>query len=168
MTSNGFDFFEGARTETKAPQITVRRSGQMVLTSAAVALLGDGVTHVQFGFDTKTGAVALRAATEETKGHYRLREQANGSSLVDGRRFLGHHGLKLDKAQRFSAEAFGDGMVGFHLPEGVAASDGRPGEDRPRARTRPPRARPPGPPSRRPPPPHDHDPGGPGDVLPER
>jgi len=107
MTSNGFDFFEGARTETKAPQITVRRSGQMVLTSAAVALLGDGVTHVQFGFDTKTGAVALRAATEETKGHYRLREQANGSSLVDGRRFLGHHGLKLDKAQRFPAEAFG-------------------------------------------------------------
>ena len=128
MTSNGFDFFEGARTETKAPQITVRRSGQMVLTSAAVALLGDGVTHVQFGFDPKTGAVALRAATEETKGHYRLRAQANGSSLVDGRRFLGHHGLKLEKAQRFSAEAFGDGMVGFHLPEAVAASDADPGK----------------------------------------
>jgi len=126
MTSNGFDFFEGARTETKAPQITVRRTGQMVLTSAAVALLGAGVTHVQFGFDTKTGAVALRAATEETKGHYRLREQANGSSLVDGRRFLGHHGLKLERAQRFPAEAFGDGMVGFHLPEVVAASGGDP------------------------------------------
>jgi len=126
MTSNGFDFFEGARTETKAPQITVRRSGQMVLTSAAVALLGDGVTHVQFGFDPKTGAVALRAATEETKGRYRLREQANGSSLVDGRRFLGHHGLKLEKAQRFAAEAFGDGMVGFHLPERVAAAGSEP------------------------------------------
>jgi len=128
MTSNGFDFFEGARTETKAPQITIRRSGQMVLTSAAVALLGDGVTHVQFGFDPKTGAVALRAATEETKGHYRLRAQANGSSLVDGRRFLGHHDLKLEKAQRFTAEAFGDGMVGFHLPEGVGASDSDPGK----------------------------------------
>jgi len=122
MTSNGFDFFEGARTETKVPQITVRRSGQMVLTSAAVALLGDGVTHVQFGFDAKTNAVALRAATEETKGRYRLREQANGSSLVDGRRFLNHHVLKLEKAQRLSAEALGDGMVGFHLPGAVAAS----------------------------------------------
>jgi hypothetical protein len=93
-----------------------------------VALLGDGVTHVQFGFDAKTGAVALRAATEETKGRYRLREQANGSSLVDGRRFLGHHGLKLEKAQRFLAEAFGDGMVGFRLPEGAAASEGDPGK----------------------------------------
>ncbi len=128
MTSNGFDFFEGARTETKVPQITVRRSGQMVLTSAAVALLGDGATHVQFGLDAKTGAVALRAAAEEIKGRYRLREQANGSSLVDGRRFLGHHGLKLEKAQRFPAEAFGDGMVGFHLPEAVAVSSADPGK----------------------------------------
>jgi len=128
MTSSQFDFFEGTRSESQTPTVTVRRSGQMVLTPPAVALLGDGVTHVQFGFDTKTGAVALRAATEETKGRYRLREQANGSSLVDGRRFLGHHGLKLDKARRFTAEAFGDGMVGFHLPEAVAAADGDTGK----------------------------------------
>ena len=118
MTSNGFDFFEGTRSETQTPQVTVRRSGQMVLTPPAVAMLGDDVTHVQFGFDSNTRAVALRAASNGAKGRYRLRSQSNGSSLVDGRRFLSHHGVTVDKAQRFPAEVFGKGLVGFRFGEG--------------------------------------------------
>jgi hypothetical protein len=110
-----FDFFEGTRSETQTPQITVRKSGQMVLTPPAVAMLGDDVTHVQMGYDADTRAVALRAASNGAKGRYRLRAQSNGGSLVDGRRFLAHHGLKVEKAQRFPAEAFGKGLVGFRF-----------------------------------------------------
>jgi hypothetical protein len=115
MTSNQFDFFEGSRTESKTPQVTVRRSGQMVLTPPAVALLGDEVTHVQFGFDAQTQAVALRATPKGAKGRYRLRSQANGGSLVDGRRFLAHHGVTVEKARSFPAEDFGEGIVGFRF-----------------------------------------------------
>jgi hypothetical protein len=117
MTSNQFDFFEGTRSESQTPTVTVRRSGQMVLTPPAVAMLGEDVTHVQFGFDSNTQAVALRAAPKGAKGRYRLRSQANGSSLVDGRRFLAHHGVTVEKARSFSAEVFGDGIVGFRLGE---------------------------------------------------
>ena len=109
------EFFEGARTESKAPQVTVRRSGQMVLTAAAVAMLGEGVTHVQFGFDADARAVALRPAPKEAKGRYRLRAQANGASLVDSRRFLAHHGVEMEKAETFPAEDFGGGMIGFQF-----------------------------------------------------
>jgi hypothetical protein len=124
MTSNGFQFFEGSRSETQTPQVTVRRSGQLVLTPPAVAMLGDEVTHVQFGFDSKTRAVALRAASKGAKGRYRLRSQTNGSSLVDGRRFLSHHGVQVDKAQRFPAEEFGKGLVGFRFPESETGGKG--------------------------------------------
>jgi hypothetical protein len=127
MTSNGFDFFEGSRTESKTPIVTVRRSGQMVLTPPAVAMLGDEVSHVQFGFDSNTQAVAFRAAAKGAKGRYRLRSQANGSSLVDGRRFLSHHGVQVEKARRFTAEEFGDGIVGFRFGEdGTASTDETP------------------------------------------
>jgi len=119
--SQTFEFFEGARTESKTPQVTVRRSGQMVLTSAAVALLGDDATHVQFGYDAGTAAVAIRAAGEGAKGRYRLRRQTNGSSLADGRRFFAHHGLKVEKARTFDAESFGDGIVGFRIAETAPA-----------------------------------------------
>ena len=122
--SSSFDFFEGTRSENTAPQITVRKSGQMVLTPPAVAMLGDGVTHVQFGYDAKSRTVALRPAPEGAKGRYRLREQPNGTSLADGRRFCSHHGLEVEKARRFDAESFGDGIVGFRLPQAaVKAAD---------------------------------------------
>jgi hypothetical protein len=62
--------------------------------------------------------VALRAAPKGAKGRYRLRSQTNGSSLVDGRRFLGHHGVRVEKARSFPAEAFGHGIVGFRFGEG--------------------------------------------------
>jgi len=93
MTSNQFDFLEGTRSEAKTPTVAVRRSGHVVLTSPALAMLIDDVTHVQFGYDSNTRAVALRAAPNGAKGRYRLRSQANGLSLVEGRRFLGHHGV---------------------------------------------------------------------------
>ena len=121
--TNSFQFYEGTRSTTQSPQVTVRRSGQMVLTPPAVAMLGDDVTHVQMGYDADTGAVALRAAPNGAKGRYTLRAQSNGSSLVDGRRFLAHHGVQVEKAQRFPAESFGKGLVGFRF--GEAASDTR-------------------------------------------
>ncbi len=124
--NTGFQFFEGARTESKAPQVTVRRSGQMVLTAAAVAMLGEGVTHVQFGFDADNRAVALRPAPKGAKGRYRLRAQANGSSLLDSRRFLSHHGVETEKAQTFSAEAFGSGIVGFRFDEAGTSTASEP------------------------------------------
>jgi len=137
--SQKFEFFEGARTESKTPQVTVRRSGQMVLTSAAVALLGDDATHVQFGYDAGTAAVAIRAAGEGAKGRYRLRRQTNGSSLADGRRFFAHHGLKVEKARTFDVESFGDGSWASGSPRRPL---------RRRRRPRPPSRRPPGAPNR--------------------
>jgi hypothetical protein len=121
--TTGFQFFEGTRSTTQSPQVTVRRSGQMVLTPAAVAMLGDGATHVQFGYDPETRTVALRSAPKGAKGRYRLREQANGSSLVDGRRFMAHYELQVEKAQRFPAEELAEGMVGFRLVDVVDAVD---------------------------------------------
>lgn len=118
-----FDFFEGTRSESQTPTVTVRRSGQMVLTPPAVAMLGDDVTHVQMGYDADTRAVALRAAPNGSKGRYRLRAQSNGGSLVDGRRFLAHHGVTVEKARSFSAEQFGEGIVGFRFPEGKGEAE---------------------------------------------
>jgi hypothetical protein len=121
--TTGFQFFEGTRSTTQPPQVTVRRSGQMVLTPAAVAMLGDDATHVQFGYDPDTRTVALRSAPNGAKGRYRLRSQANGSSLVDGRRFMAHYELQVEKAQRFPAEALGDGMVGYRMSDEATAAD---------------------------------------------
>ena len=101
-------------------------------------MLGEDVTHVQVGFNAQSGIVGIRAAVNGAKGRYRLRSQANGSSLVDGRRFLTHHGRKLDKAQSFPAEAVGDGIVGFTIPKSGAAAAGEsdaPATERKPART---------------------------------
>jgi hypothetical protein len=123
--SNGFEFFEGARTENQEPRITLRRSGQMLLTEAAVALLGEDVSHVQIGFNPKTRAVGIRPAGEGAKGRYRLRQQkSNSSRLVDGKRFFAHLGVTLEKARSFDAETLGEGIVGFTLPEAVAPGQG--------------------------------------------
>ena len=130
-----FEFFEGTRSETQTPQVTVRKSGQMVLTPPAVAMLGDDVTHVQMGYNAETGAVALRPAPKGAKGRYTLRAQSNGSSLVDGRRFLGHHGLKVEKARRFPAESFGEGLVGFRFPKAETAAQDTPSAAKKPART---------------------------------
>lgn len=121
--TTGFQFFKGTRSTTQSPQVTVRRSGQMVLTPAAVAMLGDDATHVQFGYDPDTRTVALRSAPKGAKGRYRLRSQSNGSSLVDGRRFMAHYELQVEKAQRFPAEELTEGMVGFRLGDEVDAAD---------------------------------------------
>ena len=90
----------------------------MVLTRAAVEMLGEGVGQVQVGFNPETRAIGLRAAENGTKGCYRLREQRNSvSRLVDGKRVFAHHGLKVEKARSFDAQDFGDGVVGFVLEE---------------------------------------------------
>ncbi len=114
--SNGFDFYEGTTSENTAPRITVRKGGQLVLTSGAVDMLGDDVEFVQLAYNRAKGIVGIRSADENAKGRYRLRTQKNsGSRLVTGKRFFTHNGLTSDKARTFDAEEFADGIVGFKL-----------------------------------------------------
>ncbi|MEM7481090.1 MAG: hypothetical protein AAF481_07930 [Acidobacteriota bacterium] len=117
--STEFEFFEGTATvQATTPQVTVRRSGQLVLTEAAVALLGEGVEAVQIGYNAQARAIGLRPAPKDAHGALKLRKQPNGRSrLVDARRFFAHHGLKLVAASRADVEGFGEGLVGFHLTE---------------------------------------------------
>ena len=113
-----FEFYQGTASENTTPKITVRKGGQLVLTSGAVAMLGDDVDHVQLGYDRKTKVVGIRGADEDAEGRYRLRSQKNGRSrLVTGKRFFGHYGLTFDKARTFDAEAYEGGIVGFKLTE---------------------------------------------------
>ena len=68
-TTPTFEFFEGNLSESSAkPQVTVRKGGLMVVTRAAVDMLGDEVSHVQLAFDAKRRAVGIRAATDEAAG----------------------------------------------------------------------------------------------------
>ena len=123
-----FDFYQGSASEdTTTPKVTLRKSGHMVLTPAAVALTGEAVTQVQIGFNAETRAVGIRSAEEEAKGKYRLRPQ-NGSAkrLVDGKRFFAHVGVPIEKAASFEVEDFGDGIIGFYLPEARETSEAAP------------------------------------------
>jgi hypothetical protein len=61
MTSNGFQFFEGSRTETKTPQVTVRRSGQMVLMRGAAINDGPEITLIDGGPASEAPAPVGRA-----------------------------------------------------------------------------------------------------------
>ncbi|MEM9598050.1 MAG: hypothetical protein AAGD06_27550 [Acidobacteriota bacterium] len=116
-SATDFEFFEGAQSESTArPQITVRRGGLIVLTRAAVDLLGDDVEHVQLGFNPKTQVVGIRAADHEAQGRYRLRtQQKSPSRLIGGKRFFGHYDLSVDKARTYDAEIVANGIVGFRL-----------------------------------------------------
>ena len=49
-----FEFYQGTASENTTPRITVRKGGQLVLTSGAVAMLGDDIKNVQLGYD-RTG-----------------------------------------------------------------------------------------------------------------
>ena len=122
-----FEFYQGTASENTTPKITVRKGGQLVLTSGAVAMLGDDIENVQLGYDVKTRVVGIRSADEDAEGRYRLRSQKNGGSrLVTGKRFFSHYGLTIDKARTFNAEAYDGGIVGFKLSEEPAdgESDG--------------------------------------------
>ncbi len=119
-----FEFYQGTASENTTPKITVRKGGQLVLTSGTVAMLGDDVDHVQLGYDVKTKVVGIRGAGEDAEGRYRLRSQKNGRSrLVTGKRFFAHYGLTLDKARTFDAEAYDGGIVGFTLTEEPAEAE---------------------------------------------
>lgn len=119
-TTHGFDFFEGTATaHSQEPRVTVRRGGLMVITPAAVEMLGDDVTHVQLGLNPKTNTVAIRKADAKAKGRYRLRTQKNSPMLlVGGKKFFAHHNLAIDKAESFDATQIADGLVGFTLTNG--------------------------------------------------
>ena len=117
--SNGFLFFEGNTTESAStPKITVRKGGMLILTKAAIDMLGDEVTHVQLAFNPKDRAIGLRGATEDCRGCYRLRAQRNSvSRMVDGKRLFALHGLTAEKAQSYGVEQYGDGIIGFQLSD---------------------------------------------------
>ena len=122
--SNGFEFYQGTASESTTPKITVRKGGQLVLTSGTVEMLGDDVNHVQLGYDVKTKVVGIRGAGEDAQGRYRLRSQKTGGSrLVTGKRFFAHNGLTIAKARTFDAEAFEGGIVGFCLTEEPAKAE---------------------------------------------
>ena len=129
--SNGFQFYEGTKTESSAiAKITIRSKGQLVLTRAAVDMLGDGASHVQVGFDPETKAVGIRSVADDTPGSYRLRQQKSSPSrLVDAKRVFKLHDVSIEKPRSYDVLTFGDGVVGFHLNgdtpkvEAVAASD---------------------------------------------
>ena len=137
MTMNGFQFFEGTTTESaEQARITVRKGGILVLTQAAIDMLGDGVAAVQVGYNPETQAIALRAAAMGSQGAYQLRSQRNSvSKLVDGKRVFRHHGLKAETSTSYDAEDFGDGLVGFTLPE--SAVDTVAPESKPKATGKP-------------------------------
>jgi hypothetical protein len=117
--STEFEFFEGTATvNSTTPRVTVRKAGQLVLTEAAVAMLGEGVESVQIGFNAKSRVVGIRPAADGVRGALKLRAQPNGrSKLVDAKRFFAHRGLAVDKARGLEVEDFGGGIVGFRLPE---------------------------------------------------
>ena len=112
-----FVFFEGAASVNAVrPRITVRRGGLLVLTAAAVAMLGEKVDTVQLAFNRETGAVAIRAASPGAAGAYRLRHQMKGSGRqITGKRFFEHFGLDVSTGRAFEATSFGDGLIGFQL-----------------------------------------------------
>ena len=133
-----FDFYEGPTTDsTSHPRITVRRGGLMVLTQAAVEMLGEGVERVQIGFNPETRAIGLRAADNGARGSYRLREQRNSvSRLVDGKRVFAHHGLTMEKARTFDAQDFGDGLIGFVLEDDGGGGDPLPAKTPTKAKSK--------------------------------
>ena len=114
-----FDFFEGATNlRSNAPRITVRRGGVLVITPAALELLGDDVEFVQIGIDPKNNAIGIRKSLEGGRGRYRLQNQKSSrSKLIGSKRFFAHHGINADKAQTFDAELLTEGIIGFHLPQ---------------------------------------------------
>ena len=137
MSTNGFEFFEGTTTESSStPKITVRKGGLLVLTQAAVAMMGDDVTHVRIGYNKDTRAIGICAASETDSGRYTLRKQKSTvSRVVDGKRFFAHHDLSCDSAQSFTAEEFGNGIIGFTLKndsgeKAEAAEDAAPKKSR--------------------------------------
>ena len=107
--TNEFEFFEGTSTvNSTTPRVTVRKAGQLVLTEAAVAMLGEGVEHVQIGYNAKSRVVGIRSAAAEVRGALKLRAQPNGRSrLVDAKRFFSHRALTVDKARGLEVEDFG-------------------------------------------------------------
>ncbi len=129
--SNGFQFYEGTKSDSATtPKITVRRGGVLILTKAAVDMLGDDVTHVQIGYNDETKAIGIRGATEEARGGYTLRRQKNSPSrLVDGKRLFTHHGLIAEKARSFKVEKYGDGIIGFTLTDETEAAKAEPKAD---------------------------------------
>ena len=118
--THGFDFFEGTtNAKSNEPRVTIRRGGLMVITPAAVDILGDNVTHVQLGLNAKTNTVALRKADDKDKGRYRLRTQKNSPMLLVGsKKFFTHHNLNIDEAKTFDATQIAKGLVGITLDNG--------------------------------------------------
>ncbi len=69
-----------------------------------------------------------------------MRQQKNSARLlVDGKRLFALHGIAVEKAHTVDAEDFGDGIIGFHLAEPVAAPSNGSSGAKPAARSKSPR-----------------------------
>ena len=137
METQGFDFFDGTTTKHSTPRITLRKGGLLVLTPAAVAMLGQGVEHVQVGFNAKTREIGIRQAPEDARGRYRLQSQRSSRcQLIGTRRFFRHYGIQIDKAQTFEVREVGNGLISFPLPEeGQETNGGEAKGDTPKPKT---------------------------------
>ena len=135
----GFEIFEGPVTRNNAdPMITIRKGGLLVLNAGTLAMLPEGTTHVQLGYSADHQAVAIVPAKPKTKGSYTLRESRHGtpSRLVQGSLFFEHYSIATEKVQRFAAEDFGNGAVGFHMNEAKASpKPSEPAESAPVSKT---------------------------------
>ena len=129
--SNGFQFYEGTTSDSATtPKITVRKGGVLILTKAAVDMLGDDVKHVQIGYNDETKAIGIRGATEDARGGYTLRKQKSSPSrLIDGKRLFKHHGLSAEKSRSFGVEQFGEGIIGLTLTDETEAVEAAPKTD---------------------------------------
>ena len=118
MSTNGFVFFEGGlQTSPDTPNVTVRKGGLLVLTNAAIQMLGDDVTYVMIGYNVETGQIGIQRSSQGQKGSYFLREQKNSSSrLVDGRSMFSHHELSVEQSVRLTPEKISDGLIAVTLP----------------------------------------------------
>ena len=118
-TTPSFEFFQGAvSTSLSTPRITVRRGGLMVISKAAVDLLGEDVDYVQLAYDRNTKAVGIRVADKSTRGCYRLRTQRKSPShLVGGKRFFSYHEVDTAKATTYDVQDFGNGIIGFVMTD---------------------------------------------------
>ena len=113
-----FKFFEGNASESRTKaQVTVRRGGLMVITQAAVDLLGENPTHVQLAYDAETRAIGIRSCAPEASGCYTLRTQAKSPSrLVGGGRFFKHHGLKTEQSHHLRRRRLRQRHHGLRAP----------------------------------------------------
>jgi hypothetical protein len=102
----------GGGGRTKAPTVSIQRSGIISLNRAAFALLGEP-QFVVILVDADKKAFAFQKATKKEQNAYPIRMLSRGSAhAVSGRRLLGELGLELGVfVGRFSPRKEGELLI---------------------------------------------------------